>query len=510
MFARNKTTTLLVLLIMLLPCAQTALAQDTHSTIPTIEFDQEDGSHFNSEVNISGSSTVRLSSMEIRIWNISMPDQWSLIASNLYLDSVVPYTDTELNSTMWSWHHTFDFEDVDCTCYVELSLMEQTDLVSFGIVVYVGNNYHRTVLQQSSYATSYETYSTQIFNTNLLNLDYNLILPPSFTETVASESNILPHVRLCQVANGICLDEYVSLSIQEVVFENELQIIVDVDSNQVADGMYSMQVQIQDQFLTFSNNLTNYILIDQNAPTVRLNSVDSVLESESIVVDIDIDDSYSGSSYVTTWTITEPNGTQRTVSETELLVDNRLEFQALSSGTYRVNALVRDLGGHFVVVNQNISVENVPPTAEVRYDGFLVTDGSTVTITDSKSWVFSANESTDTENDQAKLEYYWFVDGKALLSGQSYLSAFEMEASGYSEIRVEVVDDDGTSMNLSFFVTQQNLESTSMESETTFISAVAVLSVVSIAVVVFLYQRSKADNNSEFVKWTERGEESKN
>ena len=49
-----------------------------------------------------------------------------------------------------------------------------------------------------------------------------------------------------------------------------------------------------------------------------------------------------------------------------------------------------------------------------------------------------------------------------------------------------------------------------MESETTFISAVAVLSVVSIAVVVFLYQRSKADNNSEFVKWTERGEESKN
>ena len=35
-------------------------------------------------------------------------------------------------------------------------------------------------------------------------------------------------------------------------------------------------------------------------------------------------------------------------------------------------------------MNQNISVENVPPTAEVRYDGFLVTDGSTVTITDSK------------------------------------------------------------------------------------------------------------------------------
>ena len=96
------------------------------------------------------------------------------------------------------------------------------------------------------------------------------------------------------------------------------------------------------------------------------------------------------------------------------------------------------------------------------------------------------------------------------MSGQSYLSAFDMEASGYSEIRVEVVDDYGTSMNLSFFVTQQNLESTSIVSETTFISAVAVLSVVSIAVVVFLYQRSKADNNSEFVKWTERGEESKN
>ena len=29
-----------------------------------------------------------------------MPDQWSLIASNLYLDSVVPYTDTELTNNV--------------------------------------------------------------------------------------------------------------------------------------------------------------------------------------------------------------------------------------------------------------------------------------------------------------------------------------------------------------------------------------------------------------------------
>ena len=68
-----------------------------------ISFDQEDGLHVQSMLNLSGDSTVALSSIEIELWNISTPDQWTPIFSSPYLDSVVPYSLPESGMTMWSW-----------------------------------------------------------------------------------------------------------------------------------------------------------------------------------------------------------------------------------------------------------------------------------------------------------------------------------------------------------------------------------------------------------------------
>ena len=511
MSKNHKTRTFLVLGFLLVLYIQPAFADNTNPTSGQIVFDQQDGFHVDSELNISGQSDVRLTSIEIQLWNISMPDQWSLVASSSYLDVVVPYTDTETEATMWSWQHFFDVEDMDCTCYVEISHMDQTARRSFGVVVYVGDDYHRIVLREAPSIESNLAYSTKIYNSNRINLEFDLLMPPSQNEpSLTEENSILPIVRICPVSSGICLTNYSTIATSEMTFENNLQIVIDANINQISDGFYSLQVQIQDKFLTLSNNITDFIILDQTSPTVTLTAVDSAEESEFIVVDIDVDDSYSGSSFTMTWTITEPNGTQRSISESELLEDNRLGFETKNSGTYKVNALVRDLGGNLVVVSHNVTVENVPPTPQMRYDGFLVLNGSSVTIPDFDTWVFSANETSDSENDLNSLEYYWYVDGKSLLSGKSFLASSDIDSLNFNEIRLEVVDNDGVSVNLSFFVTEQMVESKSSYSETTLVSAITLFFLLFVVITVLLYRKAQSDTNSEFVKWTKRSEEQKN
>ena len=263
-------------------------------------------------------------------------------------------------------------------------------------------------------------------------------------------------------------------------------------------------------FLTLSNNLTQFVVIDQTEPIVELTAVEQVFESESIVVDIDVDDGYSESTFVITWSITEPDGSPRSVLDSEILEDSRLEFKPSKSGQYSVNALVRDLGGHLVAVNHNVSVFNIVPSAVVRYDGFLVQNGSQVTIPQSGNWVFSANESTDSDNDLASLDYHWYVDGKALLSGKSYLESSDIQSMTYREIRVEVVDNDGGSSNLSFVVIQQQSESLESLTDTNLASMISLFFILFVAIIVFMRQRSQSDKGSGFVKWTERGKKPKN
>ena len=503
-----KTSLLLVLSLLLTLFMPNSSASEGDEEIEIITFDQEDGHHVVSTLNLSGDSAVALASVEIELWNISQPDQWTLILSSPFLDNVVPYSDVESDATMWSWNHSFDLTDIDCTCYVEISLLEQTDLTSFGLLVYAGDDNHRPVLRPSSSETDTLT-TTQIFSEEMIDVSFDYILPPSPENSVESSLNIIPEVRYCSAPYGICIEDY-STIVTTYSVGDELQLLIDVDDNQLDDGFYLFQIQIQDSFLTLSNNLTQYIVLDQNQPLVELTAIEQVSESEMVVVDVEASDGYTGSRFVITWTITEPGESPRSVSETELLQDNRLEFEAKKSGRYTVTALVRDLGGHLVVVEHNVSVMNQQPTAVVRFDGFQILDGSVVTIPSDGSWVFSANASMDTGNDQQSLEYYWSVDGKSLLSGKSYLESSDIQASSYTTIHLEVVDDDGASSELSFQVIQQEAESKESLADVPLYSILTLFIMLSLGFLYVLRKRTQSDVNSGFVKWTERGKKPKN
>jgi hypothetical protein len=509
MLKRTKTAYLLVLCLIFNVFSFAAVANDA-ATDPEISFDQVDGMHTASSLNLSGDSTVPLTSVEISVWNISQPDQWSLLTSSPYLNQVVPYTDSATELTRWSWEHAFSMESIDCTCYIEISLLEQTDLISFGLVAYIGDEHHRPVLKHALGAEMSQMYSTKIFNSNTLELQFNYVLPPSQLQSLESSELIISNVRICPAPFGICSESYTTLDSTDVTLDNLLAIEVDADAQSIQDGYYMLQVQIQDVYLTLSNNITQFVVLDQFKPSVNLTAIDEVSESVPILVDIDVNDGYEGSAYTITWSIIEPDGTPRAVLESEILEDNRLVFKPTKAGVYRVNALVRDIGGHLVTVIHNVSVINIVPIIEIRFDGFLVENGSTITVPSSGNWTFSANTSFDTSNDQDTLEYTWFVDGKTLLSGKSFLASDDLLQANYREIRVQVTDDDGQSSELTFQVLQQDEVKSESNSGSILASTVSLLFVFSIALLVYIRQRKQSESNTGFVKWTERGKGPKN
>ena len=118
--------------------------------------------------------------------------------------------------------------------------------------------------------------------------------------------------------------------------------------------------------------------------------------------------------------------------------------------------------------------------------------------------------STDSQNDVDGLEYFWYVDGKSLLSGQSYLSSSDLQFSSFNEIRVEVVDDDGSSSNMSFEVVQQSSESDDSMGNAVLISLLALFFILFVAMVITFRRRVKSDVSTGFVKWTERSDGPKN
>ena len=252
MSCKTNTALLLVLCLMMNVFAIPSYG-DEIETSPTISFDQADGFHSNSVLNLSGNSSVPLTSIEIVLWNISTPDQWSLITSNPFLDLVVPYTDVDTDSTMWAWEHSFDTISIDCTCYVEISLLNQTDLISFGIVVYLGDDRHRPVLQHAPESANF--HSAQIFNDRIIDLTYDYLLPPIQSEPTSIEGAILTNVRICPAPYGICVENYESILASNTSFTRTFDLEINSNMESLSDGFYILQVQIQDVYLTLSNNI---------------------------------------------------------------------------------------------------------------------------------------------------------------------------------------------------------------------------------------------------------------
>ena len=463
-----------------------------------LEFDQANGLHFVNLINISGSSSVPLTSIEISLWNVTSEGQYDLLNSSSSLLSVTPL-ETDLGSTYWIWNHQFNHEDQSCTCLVRISLLEQTDLESFGLTIYLGELNHRPVLMFSS--ESYQT-SQIMLATEDVELTYGVLLPPNFN-TLDSISNqeVLASFSVCPAPFGICTDDYSTVTILHEIIEGELMVTLETHSIGLPDGLYLAEFYVQTMTLRESNTLTQYLAVDRNPPNVTLSSISELFESETITVDLDVDDGYEGSVYSTTWTIIEPDGELRAVSSNEILADNRLSFKADEQGVYQIFGLIRDVGGNFVTVQHNVSVINVEPQLDLRYDGFKINNNQTITVKSTEEWCFSANQTTDTMNDIDSLEYNWFVDGKSLLSGRSFLLSSDIKNENWEEITLILTDNNGASSSITFTVQEQEAkESSSLQSITIWTS---ILFILAISILILIRKKVLTAQESDFVKWSD-------
>ena len=485
-------------LLMFAPFVLNSSSAETN-TSPTIEFDQENGIHFLDGINVSGSSTVPLTSVEISLWNVTSNEQYELLNSSSSLLSVTPY-ESELGTTYWIWSHEFEHTSESCTCLVRISLLEQTDLLSFGLTIYLGTTNHRPVLMYESIS---DQLSQIILTTVDTTLQYEVLLPPNLLplDPIPAQQDVLTSLSVCPAPFGVCTDDYTLVTVAHEIEDSKLVITMETLSINLPDGLYLIDFYVQTMSLKESNSLTQYFVIDRNPPNVTLSSISEIQESETITVDLDVDDGYEGSVYTITWTIIDPDGELRAVTSLEVLADNRLSFTADEQGVYQIIGLIRDNGGNFVNVQHNVSVVNVEPELDLRFDGFKISNNQTITVKSSDEWCFSANLTTDTINDIDTLEYNWFVDGKSLLSGRSYLLSSDIQSDQWEKITLVLTDNNGASSSISFTVEEQETQVDSPLQSITIWSAILLLLILSFIIVI--RRKVLSTKESDFVRWSD-------
>ena len=469
-------------------------------TNATLEFDQDDGIHYSNVINISGYSTVPLNSVEITLWNVTAHDQYELLNSSSSLLSVNPF-ETDSGVTNWHWNHEFDHTSESCTCLVRISLLEQTDLVSFGLTIYLGAINHRPVLM---YESDFDQTSQVMLATENVTLNYDLLLPPNLLsfDSLSSSPDVITSFSVCPAPFGVCTDDYTSLTVVHELSNDDFEITLDTLAINVPDGLYLIDLYVQTMSLKESNSIMQYLAIDRNPPNVTVSSVTEIFESQSITVDLDVDDGYDGSVYSITWTIIEPDGELRAVTSSEILGDNRLSFTADKQGVYQIFGLIRDIGGNFVNIQHNVTVANVEPVLDLRFDGFKIQNNQIVTVKSNDQWCFSANQTTDTSNDIDSLEYNWFVDGKSLLSGRSYLLSSDIKTDDWDEITLTLTDNNGASSSITFTVEEQESQ---VDSSLRTITIWTVLFLVLIlSTIVFIRKKLISPQESDFVRWSDK------
>lgn len=501
MFRVNSISIGLVSILSMLIFSPFVLNSSSEDTIasPTLEFHQENGIHFLDLINVSGSSTVPLTSVEVTLWNVTANTQYELLNSSSSLLSVTPY-ESEFGTTYWEWNHEFQHVSESCTCLVRISLLEQTDLESFGLTVYLGMTNHRPVLM-------YESKSDQLSQIILTSIDttlqYEVLLPPNLIslESISPEQEVLASLSVCPAPFGVCVDNYAPITVAHTLEDGDIIITMETLSIHLPDGLYLIDFYVQTMNLKQSNSLSQYFVVDRNSPNVTLSAISEMQESETITVDIDVDDGYEGSVYTVTWTIIEPDGERRAVTSTEVMNDNRLSFTAGEQGVYQIIGLVRDIGGNFVNVQHNVTVLNVEPELDLRFDGFKISNNQTINVKSSQEWCFTANLTTDTVNDIETLEYNWFVDGKSLLSGRSYLLSSDIQADEWKQITLVLTDNNGASTSISFMVEEQETSVESSFQSITLWSIILLLFIVSLMMVV--RKKVRTSKESDFVRWSD-------
>lgn len=452
-----------------------------------VSVDQPSGVLFANSINLSGSSTQPLRNTSWTIVNISGTTPITVL-SGPYLTSVVPLADG-----VYRWTLIVDLQGVDCTCYVELSTIdEQHRPFSVHHVVYLGDQHQRPVLgvdNPQSYTTPHlsgEPYMLQPSTT----VELQLIQP------ALEATNISVFGELCEAPFEVCLGNPFSVNIPHRL--NNQSLFLDLNANQWAidEGIWRLTVHVTDDLLRSSHRISLPLVYDITPPVASLNVPILAQEGEVFLIFADVDDGYEGSISTLTWFVVDEEGGTRSPTATERLSEHQLSLNFTRAGSYILELTVRDHAGNTVKVSEQVLVENLKPVARISVDGLTVAPSTTLKLGPGANWSISGTMSLDNE----PIEYLWVIDNATSIRGVPSLTQTNFSGTGLHTVELIVFDDDGATD--SQFIEVMILEPLQDEVAATSPIAMTVLGLLILSVLVALpFIKRQRVTESDLPRW---------
>ena len=457
------------------------IADDTYNLV----IHQDDGTHFTENILLNGTTTLAPSEATWELWNVGEGiSGWNLEDSGSHFSDVVP-----VSENMWNWTLEINISEIDCTCLLTISIPNGLDPMTKSIIVYLGVSEHRPMILDIQYATT-----IVVEQPVSIEIEY---VTPSINNT-----GVTVFSAICEAPHGVCFEESHPITFNQSDNNGTVTITLDPLEMGIDDGIYQLEFYLTDALLLNSNTENLAIVLDTHAPIVNLSGLEQINESQTIFISAFIDDGYSGSSENIVWTIHSPDGKVRSPTNEEIQDEYSLNLIPTLSGEWTIDLLVRDIGGHFVTTNHSFSVSNSAPHAHLTLDGFEVNNGNLLTPANTDSWVLDGSASSDTLGDMQTLQYVWYIDGNALLSGNSMFTQADYSFSGHKDVKLVVTDDDGAESEIYFTVFIE--EETSTDNNSLIVIAIIGLTALISGLLVMIKMSAKfkgSASSREIPKW---------
>jgi len=433
--SRSIATCLVCLLLCMSTLAILVSAHHIEEETYNLVILQDDGTYFPGNILLNGTTTLAPSEATWELWNVGDGlSGWNLEESGSHFSDVVP-----VSENLWNWTLEINITEIDCTCLLTISIPNGLDPMTKSIIVYLGVSGHRPMILDIKYITT-------IIVDQPIAIEIEYVTPGFNIPGVTAFSNI------CEAPHGVCFEEFHPLIFNQSDDDGIVTIMLDSVEMEIEDGIFQLEFYITDALLLNSNIETLAIVIDTHAPIVNLSGVEHAMESQTVFISAFVDDGYSGSSENLVWTIYSPDGKVRSPTTEEFQDEYSLNLIPALSGEWTIDLFVRDIGGHFVTTSHSFIVSNSAPQAHLTLDGFEVNNGSKLTPANTGDWVLDGSASTDTSDDMLTLQYVWYIDGNARLSGKSLFTQADYSFSGYEEVILVVTDDDGVESRINFTI----------------------------------------------------------
>lgn len=436
-FSDRGITCLMVslLVLSLAPFTTQAAHTGNNQAVNPIDFGTSNGVQFLDVLNLSGTSSVPLRNASWSIVNISGQTPTTLL-DGPFLTSVQPVSEDQ-----FSWNLVVDVPDIECTCFVDISVDDASaEVISSRLIVYLGINHHRPVFSHELDSMPGQEMSMMseadghvIILASELNISYDLVSPP------ASGAIVSVSALICPAPFGVCTVSPVEVEIP-FTFDNEgLHLTINADMLQLDEGLWQFDFTAKDSLLRTTGAMRTVFLHDTQPPTVSLNLDATVNEREPLNVYASLDDGYTGAKYIMTWAIEGENGERRAPAAGEFVSEDHILLNLTEKGVYTVHLSVRDRGGYFAQTSESFTVLNLRPTAQITIDGRLLDDMGQLKFEVEEGWELNASQSFDNEN----VDYLWVINDDRSVRGTAILASDQLSEPGLHRIELIVFDNDG-------------------------------------------------------------------